>query len=131
MKNTVVALFTVTTVVYAFQYGVQPLSSEFLTPKFFDAKKYPTATFTSTRVVAVDASHLKVTGDLALHGVTRPVTLDVTLNKVGAVPMMKSKVIGFDATTTFPRSAYGLGMGVPMVGDDVTLRITTEGHAPL
>ncbi len=110
---------------------VPALTSEFLTDKFFDTTKYPTATFTSTRVEAVDATHLKVTGNFAMHGVTKPVTLDVTLNKAGAVPMMKAKVIGFDATGTLVRSAFGVGAGVPMVGDEVTLRITTEAHAPL
>src|SRR5690606_10482642 len=57
---------------------------------FFDVAKYPTATFTSTRVekgAAPDA--LKVTGDLSLHGVTKPVVLDVTINKVGKHPMRK------------------------------------------
>ena len=110
---------------------VPALTSEFLMPKFFDTAKYPVATFTSTRVQAVDGTHLKVTGDFAMHGVTKPVTLDVTVNKVGAVPMMKSKVIGFDATGTLMRSAFGVSMGVPMVGDEVALRITTEAHAPL
>jgi polyisoprenoid-binding protein YceI len=99
-------------------------------PEFFDARKYPQITFHSTRVQAVDATHLKVTGDLTVHGVTRPVDLDVVLNKAAPHPMMKSDVIGFDATATLKRSEFGVGAGVPMVGDTIRLRITTEAGAP-
>jgi polyisoprenoid-binding protein YceI len=71
-----------------------------------------------------------IMGDLTVHGVTRPVTLDATLNKAEFNPMFKADVIGFDATTTIKRSEFGVGGGVPMVGDDVTIRITTEAKSP-
>lgn len=94
---------------------------------FFDAQKYPTATFKSTKVTMKDG-HLKVIGNLTLHGVTRPVTLKAKLNKVGMQEMMKVPAIGFDATTTISRSAFGITKYVPMVSDEVELRITTEAH---
>jgi polyisoprenoid-binding protein YceI len=92
---------------------------------FFDAAKWPTATFTSTKVEKVSDKKLKVTGDLTLRDVTKSVVLDVTLNKAGEGRNGEPK-IGFDATTTIQRSAFGIGKYVPNVSDDVQIRITTE-----
>ncbi|UNK58271.1 YceI family protein [Pseudoxanthomonas daejeonensis] len=97
---------------------------------FFDAAKFPNATFKSTKVESAGEGKLKVTGDLTIKDVTRPVVLDVTLNKVGEHPMSKAKAIGFDATTTISRTEFGVGAYVPNVGDQVTLRITTEASVP-
>ena len=55
--------------------------------------------------------------------------LDATLNKAAEHPMKKVPAIGFDATASIKRSDFGLGLYVPMVGDDVSLRITTEAAA--
>ena len=95
---------------------------------FFDAARYPVVTFKSTRVVPVDGTHFKVTGNLTVHGVTRPVTLDATLNKIGIHPMLKVQAIGFDATATLKRKDFGVGAFVPMVSDEIQIRITTEGE---
>lgn len=94
---------------------------------FFDAAKYPQATFTSTKVEeGATPGTLKVTGDLNLHGVTKSVVLDVTVNKVGEHAMTKAQSAGFDATTTIKRSDWGIGKYTPMVSDDIKIRITTE-----
>jgi polyisoprenoid-binding protein YceI len=98
--------------------------------EFFDAAKYPDIRFKSTMVHDMGGGKLTIMGDLTVHGVTRPVTLDATLNKAEFNPMFKADVIGFDATTTIKRSEFGVGGGVPMVGDDVTIRITTEAESP-
>lgn len=97
---------------------------------WFDAARYPDATFKSTRVEAAGAGRLKVTGDLTVKGVTRPVVLDVTLNKAAEHPMGKRPAIGFDATATVKRSEFGLGKYAPNVSDEVQLRITTEAMVP-
>jgi polyisoprenoid-binding protein YceI len=97
---------------------------------FFDADKYATVTFKSTKVQPVGARKFKVTGDLTVHGVTRPVVLDATLNKVGPHPMTKAQAIGFDATATLKRSDFGIGAYVPNVSDEIKIRITTEGAVP-
>jgi len=97
---------------------------------FFNAEKYPVITFKSTSVQPVDATHFKVTGNLTVHGVTHPVTLDATLNKVGPHPMSKAQSIGFDATGTLKRKDFGVGAYVPMVSDEIQLHITTEGSVP-
>ncbi|HET6546306.1 MAG TPA: YceI family protein [Rhodanobacteraceae bacterium] len=94
---------------------------------FFDAEKYPTITFKSTRVERGAAPDtFEVTGDLSIHGVTRPVRLLATLNRRGEHPMSKAPAIGFDATTTFKRSAFGMGADVPGVSDEIRVHITTE-----
>jgi len=61
-----------------------------------------------------------------VHGVTRPVVLDTTINKIGEQPMAKRAAAGFDAITTIKRSDFGLGLYAPNVSDEVRIRITTE-----
>jgi polyisoprenoid-binding protein YceI len=97
---------------------------------FFDAGKYPTITYRSTAVQPLGHDRFKVSGDLTVHGVTRPVVLEATLNRVGIHPMSKAPSIGFDATGTLKRSQFGIGAYVPNVSDEITLRITTEGSVP-
>lgn len=97
---------------------------------FFEAAKYPNATFKSTKVEAAGEGKLKVTGDLTIKDKTRPVVLDVRLNKAAEHPMSKQPTIGFDATTTLKRSDFGVGKFAPNVSDEVTLRITTEAAVP-
>lgn len=93
---------------------------------FFDAAKFPTATFKSTKVTSAGANKLNVAGDLTIKGTTKPVVLAVTLNGAGPHPMKKVPALGFDATTTIKRSDFGLGAYVPNVSDEVKIRITTE-----
>jgi len=107
---------------------VPKLDEHMKSADFLDAAKYPNVTFKSTKVTEAGKGKLKVTGDLTVHGVTKPVTLDVTLNKVGPHPMMKVQTVGFDATAKIKRSDFGVGAYVPNVGDEITIRITTEAH---
>jgi len=93
---------------------------------FFDVAKFPVATFKSTSVEAAGGNKLKVTGDLTIKDITKPVVLDVTINKFGEQPMAKRAAAGFDATTTVKRSDFGVGAYAPNVSDEVQLRITTE-----
>ncbi len=94
---------------------------------FFDAGKFPNASFKSTSVAAAGTNKLTVTGDLTIKDVTKPVTLEVTLNGAGEHPMLKKQAIGFSATATIKRSDFGVGAYAPNVSDEVQLRITTEG----
>lgn len=93
---------------------------------FFDAAKFPTATFKSTKVQATSTNKLAVTGDLTIKGHTKPVLLEVTVNGAGEHPMHKVQAVGFDATTTIKRSDFGMRQYVPNVSDEVKIRITTE-----
>lgn len=97
---------------------------------FFDAARFPAATFRSTKVEAAGEGKLKVTGELTIKDKTRPVVLDVTLNKAAAQPQSGRQAIGFDATATIKRSDFDVGMYVPNVSDEVKLRITTEAVVP-
>lgn len=110
--------------------GVAALDEHLRSPDFFDAEKFPTATFKSTKVEAVGAKALKVTGDLTLHGVTKPLVLDVTINQIGPYPMGGRPSAGFDATATLKRSDFGISKYAPNVSDDIALSITTEAHLP-
>ncbi len=109
---------------------VAALDSHLKKADFFDAAKYPVITFKSSNVEPSGGHQFKVTGDLTVHGVTRPVVLDATLNKVGPRPGSTTQSIGFDATATLKRSDFGVGAYVPDVGDEVHVRITTEGSVP-
>lgn len=94
---------------------------------FFNAEKFPVMTFTSTKVEKTGEKTGKLTGDLTLLGVTKPVTLDVTFNKVGVHPYSGKQVAGFSATGTLLRSDFGMNYGLPAVGDEVSIRIEVEG----
>lgn len=96
--------------------------------KLFDVARFPQAAFRSTSVVSQGAGRLKITGELTLHGVTRPVVLDATLNKVGEHPSRKVPTIGFNATGVIRRSEFGLDAFLPNIADEVQLRITTEAQ---
>jgi polyisoprenoid-binding protein YceI len=98
---------------------------------FFDVAKYPTITFKSTKVQKKGKGKFAVTGDLTLHGVTRPVTLDV----VGPTPPIKDmqgKIRrGFSASTELDRKDFGLTWSKtveagPVVGDKVKIEIEAE-----
>lgn len=97
--------------------------------EFFDAASYPDITFKSTRVEAAGDGKLKVTGDLSIKDTTRPVVLDVTLNRIGAGLDGRAK-IGFDAVATVKRSDFDVSRYAPNVSDEVALRITTEAVVP-
>ncbi|SDY09961.1 YceI family protein [Acinetobacter kyonggiensis] len=106
--------------------NVKALDEHLQKADFFDAAKYPNITFKSTNVQAVGKNKYKITGNLTVKDVTKPVVLDAVLNKQGVHPMTKVESIGFNATTSFDRSAFGVGAYVPNVGDKITVNITTE-----
>lgn len=110
--------------------NVKTLDEHLLKADFFDAQKYPTITFKSTKVETKDKKNFKITGDLTIKGITKPVVLDAVLNKQAEHPMAKVPAIGFNATTSFDRSAFGVGAYVPNVGDKITVNITTEATVP-
>lgn len=105
---------------------VPALDAQLLGPMYLDAKKYPLITFLGSKVQPEGRGRFKVEGQLTVHGVTHPVTLDVTLNKAGKYPMIEAPALGFGARTVFDRSVFGVGYGVPMVGDALQVTITAE-----
>ena len=110
---------------------VADLDTHLKKPDFFDAAQFPTATCKSTKVVAAaDKGDFKVSGDLTIHGVTKPVTLDAKLNRAAVHPMSNQPTIGFDGSVTIKRSDFGIGAYVPNVSDEIRIRITTEASVP-
>lgn len=106
--------------------GIDKFNEHLSSPDFLDVKKFPTATFKSTKVEVISKDVAKVTGDLTLHGVTKSVVLDVKLNKIGEHPMTKTKAAGFSAVATIKRSDFGISAYVPNVSDEVKLEIEAE-----
>ncbi|HET6804712.1 MAG TPA: YceI family protein [Frateuria sp.] len=106
---------------------VPALDEHLAKPDFFDAAKYPLVTYKSTRVEVLGKDHFRITGNLTVHGVTRPVVLEATLNRIGKHPMTGKPSIGFDASGTLKRSDFGVGAHAPSVSDEISLHITTEG----
>ena len=110
--------------------GVEAFNDHLRTADFFDVAQYPEVTFRSTSVKALGADRMRVTGDLTMHGITRPVDLAVTVNGVGTHAMTGQPAAGFDAEATILRSDFGLDMYAPTVSDEIKLRITTEATVP-
>jgi polyisoprenoid-binding protein YceI len=123
-KSTVTATIDVTSV----DTGTAPRDAHLKTDAFFDVAKFPSATFTSTSVVK-NGSKLTVSGNFTVHGVTKPVVLDVDGPATPVENGMDHKLhSGFSATTTLSRADFGIGPNFPaaLVGDDAKLTIEIE-----
>ena len=100
-------------------------------PDFFDVEKFPTASFKSTRIEAAGGDGYRVTGDLTLHGVTRPVVLNATYEGAGKDPWGGERA-GFSASLTIDRKDFGLEWnkaletGGLLVGEKVELTLEVE-----
>ena len=94
--------------------------------EFFNSAKFPDIRFTSKNIKVTGTNTGEVTGDLTLLGVTKPVTLQVTLNKADYQPITNNFVAGFKLTATLKRSDFGMTNAIPMVGDEVRLEAYTE-----
>ena len=108
--------------------GIDLFNEHLRADKFFNSEKFPTATFVSSKVEPTGKDTAKVTGDLTLVGVTKPVTLDVTLNKIGENPINKLKTAGFTATGVVKRSEFGMTYALHGVSDDVQITIDAEAN---
>jgi polyisoprenoid-binding protein YceI len=97
------------------------------TADFFDVAKYPTATFTSISVQK-SANGFNVSGNFTLHGVTKPVVLSVEAPSAPVSGMDRKQHVGYSASTTISRTAFGIGSNFPaaMVSDDVKLTIELD-----
>jgi polyisoprenoid-binding protein YceI len=94
-------------------------------PDFFNAKQFEEISFKSKSAKAIDADTTEVTGDLTLHGTTKPITVKVV--RVGhGKGMQKEDIAGYEATLSLKRSDYGMTTMVGPVGDEVALTIAVE-----
>ena len=106
--------------------GWQERFDHFMSPDFFADAANSTVSFTSTAIELTGDTTARITGDLTLNGVTKPVVLETVLNQKGDHPMAGKPWMGFDATTTLVRSEFNLGMFAPFVGDEVKIQISIE-----
>lgn len=108
--------------------GLPKFDEHLKSKDFFNVVQFPKASFVSDKVEVTGKDTAKVTGNLTLLGVTKPVVLDVKLNKIGENPFSKVKTAGFSAKTTIKRSEFGMNYGIPAVSDDVVLSIESEAN---
>lgn len=101
-----------------------------LRERWLKTAEFPTMQYQSTSVRVIDATHAEVTGNLTLLGQTHPLTLNVTLNRIGALPNNQRRAAGFSATGTLSRAAWGLTMATPLIGDEVRITIEALAVAP-
>ncbi len=101
---------------------VPALNDKLKSADYFDAAKFPTATFKSTTITA-SGSHATIAGMLTLHGVTKAVTLNANFIGAGTSPLSKKATVGFTATTSVKRSDFGMTSLLPALGDNVDLKV--------
>lgn len=97
-------------------------------PDFFDVATYPTITFTSTAITKTSDKHYKLTGNLTLHGVTKPASFDLWYRGTIQNPMSKADDAGFQLTGTIKRADFNFGSKFPnaVVSDEVTIKANGE-----
>ncbi|SOD78218.1 YceI family protein [Spirosoma fluviale] len=94
---------------------------------FFDAAKYPTLAFKSKSISKVSGNKYKLMGDLTMHGVTKPVTLDAVITGPVTNPQNKKTLAGFKVTGEVKRADFTLGtIPAAVVSDEIAIRATGE-----
>lgn len=93
---------------------------------FFNSAKYPEAHFTSKSMI-LRGRNASVVGDFTLLGITKEITLEVRLNKIGLNSYTQNRTAGFSASTTIKRSDFGMNFGIPGISDNVRINIEVEG----
>ena len=122
------AVFELTAQANSINTDVENRDKHLRSPDFFDVEKFPTLTFKSTSFKKVEDKKYKLIGDLTIHGVTKQVEFDVTMNGPAVHPFNKKTIVGFKVTGTIKRSDFGVGGGTPsaVVSDEV--HINTNGE---
>lgn len=95
--------------------------------KLLNGNAFPRMRFVATRIERTGPTTARITGDMTIVGVTRPLVLDTVFNgSLKAHPFSKKPVLGFSATGSLKRSDYGMSYMIPMVGDDVQIAVEAE-----
>jgi len=102
-------------------------NKDLMSPDFLNVADFPEMTFKSKSVERTGDKNGKVTGELTLLGVTKPVTMDVTFNKIAPNPFNNNKpTAGFEAHTAIKRSDFGMKAAIPNIGDEVDISIDAQ-----
>jgi polyisoprenoid-binding protein YceI len=122
------AVFTMTAKTASINTGVEKRNDHLKSADFFDAAANPDLNFKSTSVKKTGDNKYQLLGDLTMHGVTKPVTLDLWYRGTVNNPMNKKAVAGFRATGTIKRADFAIGpkFAPPMLSEEVT--ITADGE---
>jgi polyisoprenoid-binding protein YceI len=105
------------------ELGSKPFNDFVKSAALLDVTRFPTLSFTSTQVEKLDPRTARVTGNLTLLGVTKPIALTVT---VETEPSGKRRVVAFAATATLKRSDYGMIFGIPLIDDALEITVKTR-----
>ena len=122
------AQFVLTAKTASLDTRVEARNTHLKSADFFDVEKYPTLTYKSTGIRKAGKNQYKLTGDLTMHGVTKPVTMDLLYRGTVENPMSKKATAGFQVTGTIKRSDFGIGSSFPaaVISDEV--RIKADGE---
>lgn len=106
--------------------GIPAFDKHIKSKEFLDTAQFATATYKSNKIILEGKDKAKVEGTLTFHGIAKPVTLNVKLNKKGINPITQKETLGFTATATLKRTDFGVGAYAPNVSDEVKLMIEAE-----
>jgi len=122
------AVFELTANVASLDTRVEARDTHLKSADFFDVEKFPTITFKSTSLEKTDKHKFKLTGNLTMHGITKPVTMDLNYNGTVENTMNKKQTAGFQLTGTIKRTDFDIGVNFPeqMISDEV--RIKADGE---
>ncbi len=99
------------------------LDGELRSADWLNAGQFPQMRFRSVKVTPTGAGRARIDGELTLHGQTRPVTLQARFMGAGTDPLAKVYTVGFEASGTLNRSAFGVKTYLPLIGDEISLTI--------
>lgn len=122
------ASFELTAETASIDTRVEARNNHLKSPDFFDVQQYPTLHFKSNSITEAGKNQYKLTGILTMHGVTKPVTMDLLYKGTVENPMSKKQTAGFQITGTIKRSDFNIGSGFPaaIISDEV--RIKADGE---
>ncbi|WP_276483509.1 YceI family protein [Paraflavitalea pollutisoli] len=126
------AVFTLTAKTASIDTRVEQRDNHLRSADFFDVEQYPALNFKSTSIKKGAKNTYKLAGELTLHGVTKPVIMDLEYRGTTANPMSKKPTAGFRLTGTIKRSDFGIGTKFPatLVSDDVRIKADGEFTQP-
>ena len=122
------ATFEFTAKINSIDTRVEARDQHLKSADFFDAEKYPEMTFKSTSLKQSGRDKYKLTGDLTIHGITKPVIMDLLYRGTVENPMSKKQTAGFQLSGVVKRSDFGIGekFAAPFISDEV--RVKADGE---
>jgi polyisoprenoid-binding protein YceI len=122
------AQFELTAKTASIDTRVEARNNHLKSADFFEVAKYPSLNFKSTRIEKAGKDKYKLMGNLTIHGVTRPVTMDLVYKGTVENPMSKKQTAGFQITGTIKRSDFNVGPGLPAAVISEEVRIKADGE---